>query len=208
MTSPMPVLAECASLFGFGGVVVDRVDFAGTSVSVVIEVVEREHHRRQEADLSALEDRDLWEALANLPSDMPLQWAALDPVQAALLDVAPKGVIESIDDAVVRVIRPAVRITGVMKLAKSWRGGLEDVSRFSAQSPRGIILVNKRVPPTAAQRARTLGVGLVVSIDGRLEAIVPPGPTVARVGPRSFRFYEAVYGAWLKRSRPRTAPMP
>lgn len=199
-------LAAGAKLLGFDGVVVDKVEFAGTVVSALVEIDEDEHRRRQAEGLGAVEDRDLWEVLANLPYGVAIPWSDLDPVLAALLDVAPSGVIEALEDRLVRVIRPALRVRGVVAASRYWRSGLELVSRFSGHCPRGVILEIGRVPARAVQRASKLGIGLVVAHDDHIELLVPPSPTVALVGPRTFRFQEVAYGAWLKWMAMRTAP--
>jgi hypothetical protein len=202
-------LATAAALMGFQGTVVEDVHFAGTVVWAMVDIDQEEHHRRLEQGLSSVEDRYLWEVLANLPYRTPIQWSALDPVQAAVLDVAPKGVVESNGDTLCRLIRPAAWLNGVVVHGHDWKSAVDLASRFSAQCSRAALLDADRASSAATRYASELGVGLAFADKFEVHLVASPSPPTRRLaGPRLFRLQEAAYGAWLRREPSRTAPKP
>jgi hypothetical protein len=192
---------QAAKIFSFSGEVVPGVQFAGSRVTVVVRLDPVEVERRNMVGLSAILDRDLCEALAELPADWPVPVAKLDPVTLRIFDRAPPGVVERTPITVTRRWQPALTVTGVLLTSRDWQVGLRTVSVFAPDAPRGLVLTRapRALEPLRA-RAKELGIGVLVSDPrGRWRLVVEPHrePSYAP-GPRHWRLLETTYLAWRR----------
>lgn len=195
-------LGEVAAAFGFAGELVPDIRWAGSHCTAVVRLDQDEIARRQAAGFGALDPYrhyQLAEVLFELPLGMPVPWADLDPVRTVELDGAPPGVVRRTPEAVERLWRPALTVTGVLTLASSATQGLQHVGILAADAPRG--LASRRRPRAATRtRAAQLGVGVAAAdSQGAWEVLLAPGRHLVAPSPRHWRFLESVYATWRRR---------
>ena len=135
--------------------------------------------------------------------DWPVPRDELDPVTIRLLGTAPPGVVEDTGTAVIRRWRPAVTITGILLVTgRQWREGLQNVSLFAPDAPRGLVL---RQPPRDEQavreEAQQLGIGVIApDANAGWQLLVEPlRDKTYDLGPRHWRLLEITYLAWRER---------
>lgn len=187
MTPPQDV-------FGFGGELMPT-RLEGRSVIVAIRRDLSEIARRRRYRLGPILDRDLLRALESLPLNSSVRWADIDPMTAAVLDVAPTGVVESTALTVTRRVSPAVDLRGVLLSDTNWKRGLERASIFAPDAPRGLLVQTqpKRLDEVIDQATR-LGIGVALP-SGRLIGFC--SRRYVRFGPRRWRVLETLYRHWL-----------
>jgi len=195
----MKDLHAAAALFGFTGEVVTGVRLLGMDLTAVVRIDIAEVQRRDQVGLGAVVDHDLTEALAELPVDWPVPRTELDPVTVARLKVAPPGVVEETTTALVRQWRPALTLSGVfIVVRRAWRAGLQKVSLFAPDAPRGLVVCNppQNMEPVLAL-AKELGIGLIAPNGHGWRLVLEPDrqPSYAP-GPRHWRLLESVYRTW------------
>jgi hypothetical protein len=196
-------LAGAAAALGFAGQLVEGVRLAGTSCAATVLPDDAELARRAAAGLGALHPYrhyQLFEVLAVLPHAEPVAWDDLDADAHAELAGAPPGVIDRVGGThVVRLWRPAVRVTGVLVLADRARQGLAQVSLFAAHAPRGLAAVRRPRPATLAAAAQ-LGIGVAAFDDrgGWRQLLAPAARHGRTLDGSHWRFLEAVAAALLR----------
>ena len=195
----MSWLSEAANRLGMRGVLVHDVRFAATSFVASVKVDEAERARRRDAGLGAVVSHELLEVLAVLPHGHPVDWNELDPVSAAVLDLAPDGVVARTPRSVERLWRPAITLEGVLVIDTNPSEGLDAASLFAPDAARALILERLEEPPAWVEReAQELGVGLAVIANDRFDVKVRPQPSpAAPSSPRHWRLRETIYANWL-----------
>lgn len=191
-----------AAAFGFAGELVPGIRWAGSDCTAVVRLDHAEIARREAAGLGVLEHArhyQLVEVLFELPLGIPVPWADLDPVRAAELDGAPAGVVCRTAEAVERLWRPALTITGLLTIADNTRQGLRRVGILAPDAPRAV--ATRRRPRRATRaRAEQLGIGVAVTDnEGRWQVLVAPHRHLVSPGPRHWRLLELVYDLWRHR---------
>jgi hypothetical protein len=206
---PRPSLTAAAALLGFEGDLVGRVQFANKQVTAIVQVDEAELERRAQAGLGPVLDYRLVEALAGLPLSLPVSWEEIDPIVWAVLDSAPPGVLRATSARVERLLRPAVRVTGVLTSTRDWRTGVNTVGILAGHARPGLVLPYRpRDAEPILARAGRFGIG-VVSRDRQGEWRLLLAARRARqtdLGPRHWRFLETVYATW-RRARELSDPL-
>jgi hypothetical protein len=206
-------LPDAARVLGFDGQLVAGVRFAATTCTAVVTLDAAELARRAAAGLGALDPyrhHGLFEALAVLPAGIPVDRDELEPATAVELLGAPPGVVGWSGRHVTRLWRPAVQVTGVLVASEQTMSGLSRASWFVADAPRGLVALRRPRPATLAKAAR-LGIGVVAPCDGPggWELLVPPAVDRQRaLGPRHWRFLEAVTAALLRQQPQTRSPTP
>ncbi|MGH3922300.1 MAG: hypothetical protein ACRDTT_05435 [Pseudonocardiaceae bacterium] len=183
--------------FGFAGIVMRSVSWAGTRFCAVICPEWEEIDRRAQHGLGAITDYRLLCALSTLPHDIEVPWQAIDPVMAAILDCAPAGVVDASAQGVRLLLRPAVKLTGVYTVSKD-RHALDRVGMLANEAPAGLVL--RQRPPgldKALARAVRFGLGLGLLDEGELHVLAwpirRPRPSLNRS-----RLLEAIYARWCQ----------
>jgi hypothetical protein len=198
---PRPSLTAAAALLGFEGDLVERVQFANKQVIAIARVDEAELTRRAQAGLGPVLDYRLVEALASLPLGLPVSWEEIDPIVRAVLDCAPPGVLRATPAQVERLVRPAVRVTGVLTVTRDWRTGVNTVGILAGHALPGLVLPYRpRDTEPILARASRFGIG-VVSRDrqeGWHLLLAARRARRADLGPRHWRFLETVYATWRR----------
>jgi hypothetical protein len=196
---PRLSLTAAASLLGFEGDPVERVQFANKQVTAITQVDEAELARRAQVGLGPVLNYRLVEALASLPLGWPVSWEEIDPIVRAVLDCAPPGVLRATPAQVERLLRPAVRVTGILTSTRDWRTGINTVGILAGHARPGLILpyCPRNAEPILA-RAGRFGIG-VVSRDrqgGWQLLLAARHGRQTDLGPRHWRFLETVYATW------------
>jgi hypothetical protein len=183
--------------FGFTGIVMRSVSWAGTRFRAVIRPEWGEIDRRARYGLGAITDYRLLCALSTLPHDVEVPWQTIDPVIAAILDCAPAGVVDASAQGVRLLLRPAVELTGVYTVSKD-RHALDRVGMLANEAPAGLVL--RQRPPgldKALARAVRFGLGLGLLNGGQLHVLAwpirRPRPSLNRS-----RLLEAIYARWCQ----------
>jgi hypothetical protein len=201
---PRPSLMAAAALLGFDGDLVERVQFANKQVTAIAQVDEAELERRARAGLGPVLDYRLVEALAGLPLDSPVPWEEIDPIVRAVLDCAPSGVLRATPVQVERLLRPALRVTGILTSTREWRTGVNTVGILAGHARPGLVLPYRpRDAEPILARAGRFGIG-VVSRDrqgGWQLLLAARHARQADLGPRHWRFLETVYATWRRAHR-------
>jgi hypothetical protein len=201
-------MSSGAAVFGFDGLVLPDVTLAGVTIDVVIGLDHDELERRNELQLGHVDDRDLLEVLGHLPLGWRVPLDELDPVMRVQIEGAPPGLVERMDDTLVRCYRPAIRTAGVIVHQRDWRQGVETVSRFASVAPRGLILTGSVIDADeAVNSARRLGIGLALR---RIKAdpaqlLVPADTRFRRPGTAEWLFSERVFAEWRRREVPQAS---
>ncbi len=200
---PRPSLTAAASLLGFEGDPVERVQFANKQVTAITQVDQGELERRAQAGLGPVLDYRLVEALASLPLGWPVPWEKIDPIMRAVLDCAPPGVLRATPAQVERLLRPAVRVTGILTSTRDWRTGVNTVGILAGHARPGLVLPYRpRDAEPILARAGRFGIG-VVSRDGQGWQLLLAARRTRQtdLGPRHWRFLETVYATWRRAHR-------
>jgi hypothetical protein len=196
-----PSLTAAASLLGFEGDLVERVQFANKQVTAIVQIDEAEVERRTQTGLGPVLDYRLMEALAGLPLDLPVSWEQIDPIVRAVLDCAPSGVLRATSAQVERLLRPAVQVTGILTSTRDWRTGVNTVGLLAGHARPGLVLPYRpRDAEPILVRAGQFGIG-VVSRDRQGGWQLLRAARRARqadLGPRHWRFLETVYATWRR----------
>ena len=193
------VLERAAALQRMEGQLLEGVVFAATRFSAIVQVDTQEHERRHQVRLASVGSAELLEVLARLPHGLAVPWSAIDPIEAAVLDVAPPGVIEASPTHMRRLWRPAVAVTGVLVIDEQAARGLDAASLFAPDARRCLVAHTDRgLSQKLVDEAKELGVGVVRATGQDCEVIAHAPATVpARVSARHWRFLETVYDRWL-----------
>lgn len=202
------MIARVAAALGFEGIVLPDVAIAGERVALVIQLDEEEIARRDRAGFrQPLTDRTALRAIGELPLGLPVPWASIDPLVAALLDGLPPGVVESDSEVVVRRFRPAARLVGAVVIGRDPESSLRSVSWLAPDAPRGIGVAQSMCGQRLVDRARTLGIGVATAQDQDVRRLVKPSRRfLVPSGPRRWRNAELAYEAWLMLARSQPIP--
>jgi hypothetical protein len=198
---PRPSLAAAALLLGFEGDPVERVQFANKQVTAIVQVDEAELARRVQVGLGPVLDYRLVEALASLPLGWPVPWEEIDPIVRAVLDCAPPGVLRATPAQAERLLRPVLRVTGILTSTRDWRTGVNTVGILAGHGRPGLVLPYRpRNAEPILARAGRFGIG-VVGRDGQggwQLLLAARRAQQTDLGPRHWRFLETVYDTWCR----------
>ena len=106
----------------------------------------------------------------------------------------PAGVVEELDDSVVRAARPPVSITGAIAVGRSFDRILARVGQVSALAPMAVI-VDRAVDPTSSGvlDAQLYGVGVGVALAGDVTRVCDAAPVIPTLGPFLWWVSELAY---------------
>ena len=197
---------EAARSLGRSGQIVPEVVFAGVRVDTLVELNRAEHIRRKSHELGAVVDRNLWEALLDMPIGQPVPLKALDPIKKALLDGSDPGIARFSSTHVIRELDAPLRPLAVFKKCRDWGTGLEAVSRFSGVVSLRAVMLEIKPGAAALDEMESLGVGVILLRENRAQLLVAPAPTLPLFGSFYFRFLEVTYGRWAEYRRSELVP--
>lgn len=195
-----PALSESTTRrlpFDFTGCLVERVRWGGTQFDAVVALNTTELERRAAFELGPVLDYQLLDALATLPLGRPMRWDQIDPIQAAVLDCAPAGVVEATSTQVTNWLSPPVGLIGLFVVADHWRA-LAKIGTFGRVAPSGVVV--RHVPTAmgeAVGAARNAGLGLAVLDADEPRSVVGPRPRIVHTTGRR-RILEVVFGQWRR----------
>ena len=166
-------------------------------VAAVVDIDENEHEARRGAGLSALLDLRSLAALWELPHRIPIADQVLSSTLTTRLGGVPPWAAVVRDHTIERLVRPPVRISGVVANAATWRRSATALGAFVTVAPR-VALVAECDPVTVDVHAEALvwEVGLFREGLGP-ELLVEPGPPQVEHGPFQWWLAERAYAAWL-----------
>jgi hypothetical protein len=142
-------------------------DTRRTRALLELEPVLDELERRAVVGLGAILSRSLLDALAELPTDVPVPLARLSAAIVAQLQTMPAGCVEFDGRSVVRHAVPAVRVLSAGVCSGSWADGLRQASLFASYCSRYAVLTSSRFDRERAQmEARFYGIGLATMLNG------------------------------------------
>src|SRR6266699_2697255 len=93
---------DVTAALGLNGTIVPDLTFDGRKFVALVDVDRQEASRRIAVGLGSVLDRGLLAAMSTLPWGLPVSRSDIDPVCQALLDVAPPGIVDWQDEAIVR----------------------------------------------------------------------------------------------------------
>jgi hypothetical protein len=136
-----------------------------------------EDRRRRAMAVGPTTDRRLLHALWDLPEDVPVPWGSLDALDAATLREVGRGFVQDLGGAVLRLYRPAGRVTAVAAIA----GRLDEAVRRVGQYPpifrRLAVCVGVNdVRDEDVDLAVRYGIGGVVLQESQARVVVDPAP--------------------------------
>jgi hypothetical protein len=181
--------------FGFRGIVVPAVSWAGTRFHAVVRPNWEEICRREQRGLGPITDHALLRALDSLPVGTEVSWQSIDPVVAAFLDCAPEGILQTSDAAVRVDLQPPLELVGAFTVSRHW-GAVNRVGILVTAAPTGVLLRHRpRRLDEAMSRARRFGIGLALRGRRGIELLTQP---VRRTRPSLSRrkLLETLYGRW------------
>lgn len=166
----------------------EDVNLPGQRLDIWVSIDPAEVERRESVGLGGVDNLPLLRALAPLPVGRIVPWDEIHPLDAWMLGDAARGVVEVSDEGVTRLLRPPLRITGLIKDVSYWR----DVRLFSYLAQHGPRLaVAREALGRRIAASPWLDIGVIDATTGRL--VHAPGPTRTSEGPRSWSLLEAVY---------------
>lgn len=177
-----------AEAFGWAGRPLVEIQLANVNVWAIGLVDAAEAGRRSGA--GALLDRDILRAFGSLPEEIAVPLRSLELAHRAVLESVPRWALSWSQDAVTRIFRPVVELTGVLRCATRGERDLEAISVLAADAERGLV-VNRA--PSWSARAERVGVGLVR--DGA--TLSPSTREHVRPGPRRWLVQERVWNAMV-----------
>jgi hypothetical protein len=181
--------------FGFHGIVVPAISWAGTRFNAIVRPNWDEISRRKRYGLGPITDHALLEALASLPMDTEISWEAIDPIVAAFLDSAPEGILEASDTTIRVDLQPPLELVGVFTVSRHWRA-LDQVGVLVTTAPTGVVLRHRPHRfDEAISRAHRFGVGLALLRPGRTEILTWPARRM-RPSPSRRRLLEILFKRW------------
>jgi hypothetical protein len=181
--------------FGFRGIVVPAVNWAGTRFHAVVrpnwgEICRREHH-----GLGPITDHALLGALDSLPTGTEVSWQTIDPVVAAFLDCVPEGIVEASDTWVRVDLQPPLELVGAFAVSRHW-GAINRVGVVVTAAPTGVVIRHRpRRLDEAMSRARRFGVGLAMRAQSGDEILTWPTRRTRPSRSRR-RLLEILYEKW------------
>ena len=174
----------------------------GARADAVVAVEAGEHARRVAVGLGAVPDYSTLYALMCLPLNTDVRVVDLGDVVHRLLQKAPPGCVDWLDDRtrVRRRYTPAATAPLVVIRGATWRPALRRAAAFEPFAARVVLLSGApRHVAGIAWEADVDGTGLwITRPSGEIEEVVAPAPYVEHyVKPAGWRFAEYAYAAWL-----------
>lgn len=183
---------------GFEGLEVKGVRLGRCHFDAYVELDAEEVSRRAKVGNAVVTRYGYLSALAGLMHDVPYELSALPALTRHRIKGLPGGVVEFLDDTVMRRWRPALVVKGAVAHVRRVTKGVGYLAGVSPTVERCVIL-HGRIPrfDIALGWAKDLGVGVVQLAEGEetAEVILPPRPPVAKLGSieSRWRLAEAVY---------------
>lgn len=182
---------------------IDALRLLGIRVTAYAVLNEREHERRQAADLAAVTDPALLDRLLDLPSDV----AVTDPaIWAETVGQSPAIIERSEDRAgVTRRLVPPLSLEDVVINASAGRelAAIRDASLFAGFTRRWVALAQSRISDSAVLEAKLSGVGVLD--EGRRAQLQAEQPIRPTTDGWSWLLQEKTYLRWLRQLPPARA---
>lgn len=177
-------------------IVTDALDVPEVALWVSIDPTEI--RRRRAFDLGAIDDALLISLMHALPLDRPVPLGDLEPrtLYRVNENLLPPGVAEVTATHITRVLRPVLRLHGVVVVDDDWDRGLTDASRFANQCARMLVLTAPACDPIAQLEADEYSIGLVgVNETGDMSVLVAPRQPGEDFTAFEWDQWELVYGS-------------
>ena len=193
MTRSAAIRASSAEAFAFHGDLVE-VHLRDGPVVLTVAPDQQEHARRSAVGLGAITDRELLTALWELPAGYRVSASALPQWTLDRLHGIPAGVVEELDDSVIRAARPPVRITGALAIGRRFDRILTRVGQVSALAPMAVV-VDRAVESThsGVLDAQLYGVGVGVARGVGVTPMLAAAPVIPTPGPFQWWVSELAY---------------
>lgn len=153
----------------------------GSAAGVAFQRDAVEIARRAAVGLGSIAQRDVLDALMNLPMGLPVAVGELTDRERRLLRRAPRGAVEEDAGHILRHAVAPISVRFAMIAARSWREGLVKAGRFAPFCARSMLLPAAPADlDDARMQASFYGIGIYVFAFGRLETLADPEPYVRR----------------------------
>ncbi|OIV38008.1 hypothetical protein BIV57_07995 [Mangrovactinospora gilvigrisea] len=172
----------------------------GHSLLVEATAFADEIERREHAGLGALEDRELLQAMFELPLGIPTWIEKLDPCHRNLIEHAPAGAVDfTWGGDVTRLAVPPIRASTVLLRSRDWETGITAASQYAPFCARAVIFpAGLRELDLAVMEGRYYGVGVAAEDrSGSAHWVVEPANYRQWHDPARWRFDEQLWGRLL-----------